>query len=214
MKVNGPASGAAAGRPTSCLVKAGSRATASAPDSSLRQHREGLGSSPLACLLARGVVDPTHELLAMRLVKPENLRSPDRAVHATELYGRPGCGASESLGRPVHARPMMRSGPYTLWTIPRIGYVQTGQLISHIAADRTDIGPQTTPLLRSDLADTGGLPKRPVRGPQRRKRSSASDARPLRHRHDPQPARIPHTGLRLRDAAHAPPRNRRAQRLL
>jgi hypothetical protein len=112
----------------------------------------------------------------MRLVKPENLRSPDRAVHATELYGRPGCGASESLGRPVHARPMMRSGPYTLWTIPRIGYVQTGQLISHIAADRTDIGPQTTPLLRSDLADTGGLPKLSVRYGAR---NGGSDRLPL-----------------------------------
>jgi hypothetical protein len=56
---------------------------------------------------------------------------------------------------PVHARPLKRSGPYTLWSLPRIGDVQTGRLIGHITANRANIGPHTIPLLRSGLADDG-----------------------------------------------------------
>jgi hypothetical protein len=56
---------------------------------------------------------------------------------------------------PVHARRMMRSGPYTLWTIPDNRYIQTGHIVGHIAANRTNLGPHTIPLLRSSLADDG-----------------------------------------------------------
>jgi hypothetical protein len=56
---------------------------------------------------------------------------------------------------PVHARRVMRSGSYTLWTIPSNRYIQTGHIGGHIAANRTDIDPNTIPLLRSGLADDG-----------------------------------------------------------
>ena len=56
---------------------------------------------------------------------------------------------------PVPARPKLRSGSYTLWTVPDTGYIQTGHVIGHITANRTDIGPRSTPMLRSGLAGDG-----------------------------------------------------------
>jgi hypothetical protein len=56
---------------------------------------------------------------------------------------------------PLRARPAMRSGPYRLWTIDGAGYVQAGQIVGEIPANRTDIGARSIPLLRSRLADDG-----------------------------------------------------------
>ena len=56
---------------------------------------------------------------------------------------------------PVHARPEMRSGSYTLWTIPDTGYIQSGHVIGHIAADRTNLGTRSIALLHSGLAGDG-----------------------------------------------------------
>ena len=41
---------------------------------------------------------------------------------------------------PVRARLAMRSGPYRLWTIDGAGYVQAGQIIGEISANRTNVG--------------------------------------------------------------------------
>jgi hypothetical protein len=56
---------------------------------------------------------------------------------------------------PVHARLAMRSGSYWLWTIDGAGYVQAGQVIGEISANRTDIGTRSVPLLHSGLAADG-----------------------------------------------------------
>jgi Bacterial membrane protein YfhO len=56
---------------------------------------------------------------------------------------------------PVHARLAMRSGPYWLWTINGDGYVQVGQIVGTISANRTNVGTQSVPLLHSGLADNG-----------------------------------------------------------
>jgi hypothetical protein len=56
---------------------------------------------------------------------------------------------------PVPARLMMRSGPYWLWTIGGDGYIQVGQIVGEISANRTDIGTRSVPLLHSGLAANG-----------------------------------------------------------
>ncbi len=56
---------------------------------------------------------------------------------------------------PVRARLTMRSGPYWLWTIGGAGFVQAGRIVGEISANRTNVGTQSIPLLRSRLA-TGG----------------------------------------------------------
>jgi hypothetical protein len=56
---------------------------------------------------------------------------------------------------PVPARLAMRSGPYWLWTVDGTGYVQAGQIIGEIPADRTNVGARSRPLLGSGLAADG-----------------------------------------------------------
>ena len=56
---------------------------------------------------------------------------------------------------PVHARLAMRSGPYSLWTIEGTGYVQAGQIVGEISANRTNLGNRSIPVLDSGLADDG-----------------------------------------------------------
>ncbi len=56
---------------------------------------------------------------------------------------------------PVPARLTMRSGPYWLWTIDGDGYVQAGQIVGEISANRTNLGTRSVPLLRSGLAADG-----------------------------------------------------------
>jgi len=56
---------------------------------------------------------------------------------------------------PLRARLAMRSGPYWLWTIDGTGYVQAGQIVGEIPANRTNVGTRSRPLLGSGLAADG-----------------------------------------------------------
>ncbi len=56
---------------------------------------------------------------------------------------------------PVPARLAMRSGPYWLWTVNGTGYIQAGQIVGQITANRTDVGTRSEPLLHSGLAGDG-----------------------------------------------------------
>jgi hypothetical protein len=56
---------------------------------------------------------------------------------------------------PVHARLALRAGPYSLWTLDGNGYVQAGQIVGAISANRTNLGTHSLPLLGSGLADDG-----------------------------------------------------------
>jgi hypothetical protein len=56
---------------------------------------------------------------------------------------------------PVRARPAMRSGPYRLWTIDGAGYIQAGQIVGEIPADRANLGARSVGLLHSGLAGDG-----------------------------------------------------------
>jgi hypothetical protein len=56
---------------------------------------------------------------------------------------------------PVPARLALRSGPYALWTIGGAGYIQAGQIVGEITANRTNVGARSVPLLRSGLAADG-----------------------------------------------------------
>ena len=116
---------------------------------------------------------------------------------------------------PLRARPAMRSGPYRLWTIDGAGYVQAGQIVGEIPANRTDIGARSIPLLRSRLADDGaylGVRYGSDRGGAN-VRLPAVPSQTLagtvtRATRGPQPRRG------HGDAADAPSRRRGAQRLL
>jgi membrane protein YfhO len=56
---------------------------------------------------------------------------------------------------PVPARLTMRSGPYWLWTIDGAGYIQAGQIVGSIAANRANVGARSVLLLHSGLAADG-----------------------------------------------------------
>jgi len=56
---------------------------------------------------------------------------------------------------PVAAHMVMRSGPYSLWTIASAGYVRVGRIVGTLVANRSDIGTRTIPLLHSRLAHDG-----------------------------------------------------------
>ena len=56
---------------------------------------------------------------------------------------------------PVPAQPVATAGPYALWTTETGGYVHAGAVVGSLAADRTNLGAQTAPLLRSRLAESG-----------------------------------------------------------
>jgi Bacterial membrane protein YfhO len=56
---------------------------------------------------------------------------------------------------PVPARLTRRSGPYWLWTIDGGGYVQAGQIVGTLPANRANVGTRSVPLLHSGLAADG-----------------------------------------------------------
>jgi hypothetical protein len=56
---------------------------------------------------------------------------------------------------PVPARLALRSGPYSLWTVSGTGYIQAGQIVGQLSANRTNIGTRSVPVLDSGLADAG-----------------------------------------------------------
>jgi hypothetical protein len=56
---------------------------------------------------------------------------------------------------PVRARLMLRSGPYSLWSLQGSGYIRTGRVVGEISVNRADVGAISVPLLHSGLADDG-----------------------------------------------------------
>ena len=56
---------------------------------------------------------------------------------------------------PVAAHMVMRSGPYSLWTVATAGYVHVGRIVGTLVANRSDIGARAIPVLRSRLAQDG-----------------------------------------------------------
>lgn len=56
---------------------------------------------------------------------------------------------------PVAARLAVRSGPYRLWTIDSVGYVQAGRIVGEMSANRTNVGTRSIALLHSGLAAHG-----------------------------------------------------------
>jgi hypothetical protein len=56
---------------------------------------------------------------------------------------------------PVTARLVATSGPYALWTTATTGYVHAGAIVGELAANRTDLGARSVPLLHSGLAEHG-----------------------------------------------------------
>lgn len=56
---------------------------------------------------------------------------------------------------PVPARLLLRSGPYALWTIGADGYIQAGRIVGHMAANRSNVGRRSVPLLDAGLAAEG-----------------------------------------------------------
>ena len=56
---------------------------------------------------------------------------------------------------PIPAREVMRAGMYSLWTIGTVGYVHVGRIVGVLAANRTNVGELSIPILRSRLAQEG-----------------------------------------------------------
>ncbi len=60
---------------------------------------------------------------------------------------------------PVRARLVARSGPYALWKFTGGGYVHIAALTGTLAADRSNVGVRSIPLLHSNLAEHGVDPR-------------------------------------------------------
>jgi Bacterial membrane protein YfhO len=56
---------------------------------------------------------------------------------------------------PIPASLVAVSGPYALWTTPTVGYVHAGTIVGSLAANRTDLGARSAPVLSSRLAERG-----------------------------------------------------------
>ncbi|HEY3729433.1 MAG TPA: hypothetical protein VGL51_19810 [Solirubrobacteraceae bacterium] len=56
---------------------------------------------------------------------------------------------------PVPARLELRAGTYSLWTLAGGGYVHAGTIVGSLAANRTNIGTRSIPVLHSRLAQSG-----------------------------------------------------------
>jgi hypothetical protein len=56
---------------------------------------------------------------------------------------------------PVRAQLVMRSGAYSLWTLPSVGFVQAGRIVGEISANRANVGVRSVPLLNARLAQAG-----------------------------------------------------------
>ncbi|HTX32309.1 MAG TPA: YfhO family protein [Solirubrobacteraceae bacterium] len=56
---------------------------------------------------------------------------------------------------PIPAHPLIRAGPYSLWTTAINGYLQTARIIGTYPANRGDLGARSVALLRSGLASRG-----------------------------------------------------------
>jgi hypothetical protein len=56
---------------------------------------------------------------------------------------------------PIPARPIMRAGPYRLWSTESSGYVDVGRIVGQMTADRSDLGTRSVGVLRSGLAQQG-----------------------------------------------------------
>jgi hypothetical protein len=59
---------------------------------------------------------------------------------------------------PVPAHRILRSGPYSLWSVNSAGYVQVIDTITPLIENRADIGAQSSSFVRSDLASEGIYP--------------------------------------------------------
>jgi hypothetical protein len=56
---------------------------------------------------------------------------------------------------PVATTMLQRAGDYALWSIGGVGYVSVGRIVGVTAANRTNVGLRSVPLLRSQLAAHG-----------------------------------------------------------
>jgi hypothetical protein len=56
---------------------------------------------------------------------------------------------------PIRADLVAVSGPYALWTTPSAGYLHAGTIVGALAANRTDLGARSVPVLDSGLAGHG-----------------------------------------------------------
>ena len=61
----------------------------------------------------------------------------------------------EGMSPPVRADLLQRSGPFTLWTLPRVSYVQVVDTVGSITENRTDIGAMSSSFLASSGPENG-----------------------------------------------------------
>ena len=59
------------------------------------------------------------------------------------------------MSPPVRADLLLQSGPYTLWTLPGVRYVQVVDTVGSVIENRTDIGATSSPFLASSGPDKG-----------------------------------------------------------
>jgi hypothetical protein len=115
-----------------------------------------VGSVPVFKYLESRDVDEVGYTLrtASLMTNPENLFD-DSDPSDYSLFGIRYLILPAGRRPPVPARATMRSGPYRLWTIDATGYIQAGEIVGEIPADRTNLGTRSVPLLRSGLAARG-----------------------------------------------------------
>ncbi len=119
-------------------------------------HVFTVGAVPVFKYLESRDVDEVGYTLrtASLMTNPEDLFD-DRDPSDYRLFGIRYLILPARRRPPVRARLTLRSGPYWLWTLEGAGYVQAGQIVGEISANRTNLGARSVALLRSGLGADG-----------------------------------------------------------
>jgi len=115
-----------------------------------------VGAVPVFKYLERRDVDEVgYTLRTASLMTDPEYYFDDREPSDYRLFGIRYIVLPAGTTPPVRARLAMRSGAYSLWTLPDGGYVQAGRIVGEVSADRGNLGTSSIPLLQSGLAEKG-----------------------------------------------------------
>ena len=132
-----------------------------------------------------------------------------------------GCSGSTTSSSPTGSRPPvparleLRAGPYSLWTLPGAGGVlHAGTIVGGVAANRTDLGMRSVPLLNSAARAGRRLSAGCVRSARWPRNPATATVACDAGRNGARGVRQAATGTGGGARAHAPGRSRRAQRIV
>ena len=106
-------------------------------------------------LESRDVDEVGYTLRTASLMTDPEFFFDDRVSSDYRLFGVRYLILPAGMAPAVGARRLLSAGRYRLWSVDRSGYLQAGQIVGVIAADRSNVGQRSVTLLRAGLAASG-----------------------------------------------------------